>query len=268
METRAVPVDVTVPDGFTVGRKGRWHDGRDVVVEWADGDRPGSRSGRWIEILEEAARAAAVPVQRLSDTLLRCGETAGIIFYGLTGQTCGRSAEMLCSNDAWLRAPSLTRACRWWRASCAMLAAGTPPARPRPRWASRSDSARPWRISPVYEVAGPEELPQAWRAVADRLPPRAQLLLEQAPVAQELHLAVVAGRGGGWRPGIRRRRRRSLTSRFGPWNCCQVPSTPRWSSGDRGGAWIYRVDPLLRRWARHPEPAARIAAAILATELD
>ncbi|HLU45619.1 MAG TPA: hypothetical protein VKZ67_11485 [Natronosporangium sp.] len=219
------------------------------------------------KILEEAARAAAVPVQRLSDTLLRCGETAGIIFYGLTGQTCGRSAEMLCSNDAWLRAHLADQglpvvACQLRdvaagdTAGAAAAALGFP-LRLRPALADQ----------PVYEVAGPEELPQAWRAVADGLPPRAQLLLEQAPVAQELHLAVVAGRVVAGTPDS------APSAEVADLALRAVELLPgaQYASVEfrvtEAGAWIYRVDPLLRRWARHPEPAARIAAAILATEL-
>ena len=146
-------------------------------------------------ILEKAAHQAAVPVQRLSETLVLCDTASGgVIFYGLTGQTCGRSAEVLCSNDAWLREYLADRGLPVVASRLLDVAAGETvestaaalgfPLQLRPALASQ----------PKFEVDGPDALSQAWRSVVEMLPPRAQILLERASQGSELSLAVVAGR--------------------------------------------------------------------------
>lgn len=220
-------------------------------------------------ILEKAAHQAAVPVQRLSETLVLCDTASGgVIFYGLTGQTCGRSAEVLCSNDAWLREYLADRGLPVVASRLLDVAAGETvestaaalgfPLQLRPALASQ----------PKFEVDGPDALSQAWRSVVEMLPPRAQILLERASQGSELSLAVVAGRVVASAPDLQPSPEvanlavRAVELLPGA-QCASVEFRI-----SETGVQICRVDPLLRQWSRHPGAAVKIAAAILARELN
>lgn len=219
-------------------------------------------------ILEQAARRRAVPVHRLSATLVRCDAAGGgMIFHGLVGASCGRSTEVLSTSAAWLRAylsghglPVVTSRLLDAGAEELVDAAAAAlgfPIRLRPATAEQ----------PRFDMDGPDGVATAWRALTEVLEPRSQVILEPVPTGVEFELAVVEGqvvaatpeavpapeitdlavRAVGLLPGAR-------------YASVVVRVTD-------AGARIDRVDPLLQRWPLHPEPASRIADAILDTEL-
>jgi hypothetical protein len=146
-------------------------------------------------LLESVARDRGLSVHRLSADLVVCDDGRHqVLFRGLAGARSGRVAEVLCGNDAWLRAhlarhglPIVpTRRVDLADAGSALRAA--------------EELGFPVRLRLADAPSGPTagdagSFQERWRALQEEAAsPTAQVILEPPPAGPPIDVAVVGGR--------------------------------------------------------------------------
>jgi hypothetical protein len=214
-------------------------------------------------LLETVARDRGVRVDRLTADLVVCDDgRRRVAFHGMTGSTSGKTAHVLCGNDAWLRShlsrqglPTVDTALtndaeHGWQAAGAL---GLPVVL---RLAG-TDRAR--------VVADESSFHAGWREVAEQaadLPPL--VILERRPEGELVEVAVVDGRVVA----------SSRPTGVGPLALRAIAALPGVAYGSvrlvgSPDAVVDTVDLSLCAWTTPGNPAGPdIAAAILAVELD
>ena len=214
-------------------------------------------------LLEAAARDRGVRVDRLTADLVVCDDgRRRVAFHGLAGSASGKTAHVLCGNDAWLRA-HLTRQ-----------------GLPTVDTALTGDAEHGWRVAgavgfpATLRVAGEDRarvavdeasFHNAWREVVEQeteLP--AQVILERRPEGEVVEVAVVDGRVVA----------PSRPADAGPLAIRAIAALPGATYGSvrlvgSPDLVVDTVDLSLHAWTTPGNPAGPdIAAAILAAELD
>src|SRR5690606_26810747 len=149
-------------------------------------------------LLEEVARARGLAVRRLDPETVLC-ESGGrrVLFHGLTGGATSRLAQVLCGNDAWLRA-HLAR-----HGIPVVPTRLVPPDDPlfaeeaarRLGFPVRLRLADPADDVPARTAADVASFHESWRALTATLDdPRARLILDPRPPGRVAEVAVVGRR--------------------------------------------------------------------------
>lgn len=157
-------------------------------------------------LLEEVARARGLPVRRLDPETVLC-ESGGrrMLFHGLAGGATSRLAQVLCGNDAWLRAHLARHGIPV--VPTRLVPADDPlfaeEAARRLGFPVRLRLADPADEAPARTADDVASFHESWRALTATLDdPRARLILEHRPAGQVAEVAVVGRRAVATSAGL------------------------------------------------------------------